>query len=120
MALSMHAFGQTGSQWKVQYAWQGFKMENVSSKKATIVIAIAENKISGISGCNKFEGNLQYLKGDKIKPIKLVNTKDKCPKDPDPVDQAIMKALSTSDKLIINLDKAKFYHGEKLVLELNR
>lgn len=119
--FSLTAFGQGAvSRWKVQYVWEGFQMTNVSAKKAELLISIADKKLSGKIGCNTIQGNFDYLKGDKIKPIKLVNTKENCPEKPDKLDNAVLDALKVSSKVTINQDKAKFYHGEKLVLELNR
>ena len=119
--LSFSAFAQSsGSHWKALYVWQGYEMANVSAKKSDILISIADKKLSGTVGCNNFHGNLDYLKGDKIKPIKVVNAKDKCPETPDKLDSAVLEALKVSTKLVINQDRAKFYHGEKLLLELKR
>jgi hypothetical protein len=63
---------------------------------------------------------LEYLKGDKIKPIKIFDKKDDCEDKPDKLVNAIFDALKISNKLVINQGLAKFYQGEKLVLELKR
>lgn len=119
--VSVASFAQTsGSRWKVQYVWEGYQMTNVSAKKSELLISIADKKFSGKIGCNTIQGNFDYLKGDKIKPIKLTNTKENCPEKPDKLDTAVLEALKVTSKVVINQDKAKFYHGEKLVLELNR
>ena len=95
-------------------------MANVLSKKAEILISIEKKKISGSIGCNTFQGNLEYIKGDKIKPIKIFDKKDDCENKPDKLVTAIFDALKKSNKLVINQDLAKFYQGEKLILELKR
>ena len=121
ITLTINAFGQkSGSTWKVQYVWEGYQMVNVKSKKSELVISIEEKKISGSIGCNTFQGNLEYIKGDKIKPIKIFDKKDDCEDKPDKLVNAIFDALKKSSKLVINQDLAKFYQGEKLVLELKR
>jgi heat shock protein HslJ len=120
-ALSITAFGQkSGSTWKIQYVWEGTQMVNVLSKKTELLISIEEKKISGSIGCNTFQGNLEYIKGEKIKPIKIFDKKDDCEDKPDKLVKAIFDALKTSSKLVINQDLAKFYQGEKLILELKR
>lgn len=121
IALSLTAFGQKkGSTWKVQYVWEGYQMVNVLSKKSELLISIEEKKISGTIGCNTFQGNLEYIKGEKIKPIKIFDKKDDCEDKPDKLVNAIFDALKVSTKLVINQGLAKFYQGEKLVLELKR
>ena len=121
ITFSIAAFGQkSGSTWKVQYVWEGYQMANVKSKKSELLISIEEKKISGSIGCNTFQGNLEYLKGDKIKPIKIFDKKDDCEDKPDKLVNAIFDALKKSTKLVISQDLAKFYQGEKLVLELKR
>jgi heat shock protein HslJ len=119
MSLSASA-QKTGSTWKLLYVREAGSMVNISSKKAGLLLSIPDNTLSGSIGCNTFTGNLNYLKGDKIKPIKLVNTTANCPPKPDKLDNAVLEALKSADKLVLNQDKAKFYKGETLVLEMNR
>jgi heat shock protein HslJ len=119
--MSFNVFSQTaGSSWKLQYVWNVYEMTNVTAKKSEFVIAIADKKISGKYGCNTFSGNLEYTKGDHVKPIKITNQKDNCPATPDPIEKAVFAALKLTTKLVIGPEKAKFYQGDKLVMELNR
>lgn len=121
LTISLSAFGQDkGSTWKVQYVWEGYEMVNVKAKKTNVVISIPNKNISGTIHCVTFEGNLEYTKGDKIKPIKLFEKKDDCEDKPDKLVNAILSAFKISTKLVISQDLAKFYQGEKLVLELKR
>lgn len=119
--ISLSASAQTaGSKWKLLYVYHLDGMVNISSKKAEMLISIPEQKLSGKVGCNSFTGTLDYTKGDAIKPIKAVNTKNNCPATPDPLDAAVLKALDQANKLSIQQSRAKFYQGDKLILELSR
>lgn len=119
--VGVHAFSQTtGSKWKLLYVYHLDGMVNISSKKSEMLISIPEQKLSGTIGCNSYSGTLDYTKGDAIKPIKAVNTKNNCPAKPDPLDAAVLKALDVANKLSIHQNRAKFYQGDKLVLELSR
>ena len=121
ITLSISAFAQkSGSTWEIQYVWEGYQMVNVLSKKTELYISIEEKKIAGSIGCNTFQGNLEYTKGEKIKPIKIFDKKDDCEEKPDKLVSAIFNALKVSTKLVISQDLAKFYQSEKLVLELKR
>ena len=119
--VSASAFAQNaGSTWKIFYVRDLDRMENVSAKKGTVLINIAENSISGAIGCHQFKGLLDYTKGDLIKPIKAVANKTNCPAKIDRSETAVMDALNASNKLVIDRDRAKFYKADKLMLELNR
>ena len=121
MFFGIQAFAQTsGSHWKVVYVWDGLSMVNIKTKKTEVVLSLPEKKLSGNAGCNSFHGTLDYTKGDNIKPIKLVNKKENCPATPDRLDNAVVTSLNLANKLVINQNKAKFYQGDKLVLELDR
>jgi len=121
LLISLSTFAQTtGSKWKLLYVYHLDGMVNISSKKSEMLISIPEQKLSGTIGCNSYQGTLDYTKGDLIKPIKAVNTKNNCPAKPDPLDAAVLKALDLANKLTIMQNRAKFYQGDKLVLELSR
>lgn len=120
VTMSFTAFAQSDSQWKVVYVWQGYQMENVKAKNYVVKMSIAEKTIEGTVGCNSFHGTIDYLKGDKLKPTKVSNKQENCPPKPNPSEKAIVDALKGATRLVTNQDKAKFYQGDKLVLELDR
>ena len=119
MVLGFNAFAQTGK-WKLIYVFDGLSMANISAKRYELAISVADKEIAGVVGCNNFKGNFEYSKGDHIKPIKLANTKDKCPEKEDRLDKAVLDAMKGADRVVINLDNAKFYKGTNLLMELKR
>ena len=120
LILSFQSFAQSGSHWKLLYVWDGASAVSISAKNSDMLLSIAEKTLSGKIGCNTYHGKLEYLKGNNIKPIKVVNTKENCPTKPDRLDNAVILALNVSNKLVIDKDRAKFYQGDKLVLEMKR
>lgn len=119
--MSFAAFAQTsGSKWKLHYVRYLDKMESVTNRKGDILLSIEEQKLSGTVGCNQFTGTIDYIKNNQIKPVKLVNKKEGCASPEDKLDKAVVDALNTANKLLVTADRAKFYKGEQLVLELKR
>ena len=120
LSISLTAFAQNNNYWKLKSVREGAKMTDVSNKESQFVISIKEKKFSGSVGCNTFKGKLEFIKGNDIIPVKLVNTKAKCPEELDRLDYAVLEAINLSDQLIIKEDVAEFYNAGRIVLELNR
>ena len=105
--------------WILRQVRMGAKLLVLDNKNSEFRISIKEKKFSGYVGCNRFDGKLEFTKGDQIRPIRLVSTKMACP-DLDSLEYATLEAINLSDRLVLKNSKAEFYNQTRLMLRLEK
>ena len=114
------AFAQETKEWRLVKVRQGAQLVDAMNKDTEFTISIKEKKFAGKVGCNKFNGKLQFTKGDQIQPITLSKTKYKCPEELSQLENDVIEAVYLSDRLVFRDNVAEFYNQTRLVLVLEK